>query len=392
MFHRILDIKPILKRKSLFLLGPRQSGKSTYLKSKFNDAFSIDLLKPKEFLKFKTHPSLLEEVVEFQIMHNKKKLFIIDEIQKIPELLDSVHQLIEAHKEIRFILTGSSARKLKKTGVNLLGGRASRRAFHPIVSAEYGFDNFSKHLVKNLTFGFLPSVLNSSEPWSDLEDYVSLYLKEEIQNEAIVRALDGFSRFLSTVAQTNSQQLNFTELGNDAQVPPRTVREYYQILEDTLIGNILPAYEKTIKRKAMTTAKFYLFDPGVTNSLLGRNMIAPKTKEFGSLFEQMIFCELKTYLDYKGLNDCLFYWRSVSQFEVDFLIRNKSDQWIGVEVKSSANPSNHDYKGLIALEEDLPLKKKIVVCLTDKPRITAQKIEILPLQLFLEMLWHDEIV
>jgi predicted AAA+ superfamily ATPase len=142
----------------------------------------------------------------------------------------------------------------------------------------------------------------------------------------------------------------------------------------------------------MTTAKFYLFDPGVTNFLLGRNMIAPKTKEFGSLFEQMIFCELKTYLDYKGLNDCLFYWRSTSQFEVDFLIRNKSDQWIGVEVKSSANPSNYDYKGLIALEEDLPLKKKIVVCLTDKPRITAQKIEILPLQLFLEMLWHDEIV
>lgn len=392
MFVRILNIDKIIARKSLFLLGPRQSGKSTYLKTKYGEAFTVNLLKASEYLKFKNRPSLFAEEVEFQILKKNIKLIVVDEIQKIPELLDEVHRLIEDFKQVRFILTGSSARKLKKSGVNLLGGRASRIYFHPIVSAEYGFDNYEKNIVKNLNYGFLPSIMTSQDPWADLEDYVALYLKEEIHQEAIVRSLAGFSRFLNTVAITNAQQLNFTELGNDAQVPPRTVREYYQILEDTLVGSLLPAFQKTTTRKAITTAKFYLFDPGVANFLLGRKSVSPKTIEFGVLFEQAIYCEIKAYLDYHQMNDCLFYWRSTSQYEVDFLIRNKSDQWVAIEVKSSANPAPRDYKGIFALEEDLELKMKLVVCLADKPRITDKQIEILPLRIFLERLWGGSIV
>lgn len=392
MFKRILNIDKIISRKSLFLLGPRQSGKSTYLSLKYKDAFTINLLKAKEYFKFKADPSLFSEEIKYQILNNKKTLFIIDEIQKIPELLDEIHQFIEEFKQVRFILTGSSTRKLKKSGVNLLGGRASRIYFHPIISAEYGFNKYEKDLVKNLTYGFLPSILNSMDPWADLEDYVALYLKEEIQQEAIVRSLDGFSRFLNTVATTNAQLINFTELGSDAQVPPRTIREYYQVLEDTLVGSLLPAFQKTKSRKAISTAKFYLFDPGVTNFLLERKSVSSKTTEFGVLLEQAIFCELKAYLDYHQMSDSLFYWRSTSQFEVDFLIRDSLNQWIAIEVKSSSHPEVRDYKGLFAMEDDLNLKKKIVVCLSDAPRITDKKVEILPIRIFLEQLWNDDLI
>ena len=228
-------------------------------------------------------------------------------------------------------------------------------------------------------------------PWSDLEDYVALYLKEEIQQEALVRNLDGFSRFLNSVATTNAQQLNFAELANDAQLAPKTVREYYQVLEDTLIGHILPPYEKTVKRKAISTAKFYLFDTGVTNFLLGRKSISAKTPEFGTIFEQMIFCELKAYLDYQKMIDCLFYWRSKSQFEVDFLIKDNSNEWTAIEVKASANPAPRDYKGIKALEEDLKLKKKFVVCMSENSRIVGS-VEILFYLDFLKSLWADQII
>jgi predicted AAA+ superfamily ATPase len=392
MFQRYLNFDDVLKRKSLFLFGPRQTGKSTYLKTKYKNAHIFNLLKPAEFLRFKTQPAVFGEEVLFLIQNKKVNLFIVDEIQKIPELLDEVHNLIEEHKSIRFILTGSSARKLKKAGVNLLGGRASRIHFHPITSIEYGFKAYEVDLIKNLTYGFLPSILTSSDPWADLEDYVTLYLKEEIQQEAIIRNLDGFSRFLNSVAMTNSQQLNFTQIGNDAQVPPRTVREYYQVLEDTLIGNILPPYEKTIKRKAVSTAKFYLFDPGITNFLLGRKSVSKKSTEFGELFEQAIFCELKAYFDYQKHNQCLFYWRSSSKFEVDFLVRTKADDWIAIEVKSSSNPSERDYRGIMALEEELALKRKFVVCFTPQPRKTQAGIEILPFRIFLEILWNNELL
>lgn len=391
MFPRVLDIKKTLKRKSLFLLGPRMSGKTTYLKRNFKEAHLINLLKPELFLRYKANPELFGKEIEFEISTHNKKLFIIDEIQKIPALLDEVHNLIEEHKSIRFILTGSSARKLKRAGVNLLGGRASRYHFHPLVSAEIGFERFEKDLLRTLTYGTLPSILMSEEPWAELEDYVSLYLKEEIQQEAVVRSLDGFARFLNSVATTSSQQLNFTEIGNDAQVPPRTVREYYKVLEDTLVGNLLLPFEKTVKRKAVATAKFYLFDTGVTNYLLGRKSVAKKSTEFGGLFEQMIFNEIRAYLDYHQQVESLFYWRSTSQLEVDFLVKTKSDEWVGIEVKSSKRVSHREYRGLFALEEELELKRKIVVCWAEAPYVENKGVEILPYLYFLKELWSSRI-
>ena len=380
-----------MERKSVFLFGPRQTGKSTFLKAIYPDAYIINLLRHAEYLKFKSHPKQFVEEVEFAYKQRNIKLFVVDEIHKIPELLDETHLLIEEYKDIRFILTGSSARKLKKTGVNVLGGRASRVHFHPIVSAEYGFDDFEKNLTTNLVYGFLPQILTSTNPWADLEDYVSLYLKEEIEQEAIVRSLGGFSRFLTTVAKTNAQQLNFADIANDAQVPPRTVREYYQVLEDTLIGSLLPAYKETAKRKAITTAKFYLFDIGVANFLVGRKSLSAKTPEFGLVFEHLIYTEIKAYLGYNRRNDSLYYWRSTSQFEVDFLVRDLSDSWVAIEAKGTPNPSAKDYKGMLALEEELTLRKKIIVCTCDRPRLIDGKIEVLPLRYFLEKLWAGEI-
>jgi uncharacterized protein len=192
----------------------------------------------------------------------------VDEIQKLPALLDEVHLLLEENKDIRFILTGSSARKIKAKGVNLLGGRASWFVMHPIVAKEIGYETYCKDLLRLIQYGKLPSILESTAPWEDLKDYLGLYLSEEIKNEALVKDLEGFSRFLDSVVLTNAEQVNFTDLGSDAQVAPRKVKEYYQLLEDTLIGYLLPAYTATKSRKAMTTPKFFLFDTGADGSRL----------------------------------------------------------------------------------------------------------------------------
>lgn len=389
--QRVINFDATLARKSLFLLGPRQTGKSTLLKHRFPEAKVIDLLNPALFLQFKAEPGQFTKQIDYAYLTDGTRLFVVDEIQKLPELLDEVHRQIELRKDIRFILTGSSARKLKKSGINLLGGRASRFYLHPLVFPELDPKTYLSDLEKKLTFGFLPSIVLSSDPWSDLSDYVGLYLKEEIQQEAIARSLDGFSRFLNTVALTNAEQVNFAEVGKDAQVPPRTVREYYQVLEDTLIGRLVPAYTKTTKRKAMSSAKFYLFDPGITNVLLGRKNVFRKTREFGGLLEQLVFGELSAFFDYQGIPSPISYWRSTSKFEVDFLVRHESGKYSGIEVKSTSRPGKSDYKGLRALEEDLPLERKIVVCLADEPFIDDQDMTVLPLVEFLAQLWSGKL-
>ncbi len=390
-FERILSMDQTLKRKSVFLFGPRQTGKSTLLKKMYPNAFFVDLLNASTYRRYRTDVRTFQDELSFAIQKERQRMVIIDEIQKIPDLLDEVHRLIEDHPDIRFILTGSSARKLKRSGVNMLGGRASRYYLHPITSKEYGIDKYVRDIRRILTFGSLAPVITSEDPWLDLIDYVDIYLKEEIQQEAIVRSLDGFSRFLDKVALTNAEQVNFTQIGNDAQVPPRTVREYYRVLEDTLIGYLLPAYTETKKRKAMTSAKFYLFDPGITNVLLDRREVSPKTREYGSLLEQLVFMELKAYLDYNGFRNNLYYWRSTSKFEVDFVIRHQKNIF-AIEVKSSNSPSGKDLKGLNALNEEKPIKRKICVCFADQPRLIDNDIEILPLEYFLNELWNGNLL
>lgn len=390
MYKRIIDLQPTLQRKSLFLLGPRQTGKSTFLKTHYPKAVYINLLRNTEFQMYSKAPEKIQEVVLYFKEKSKERLVIIDEVQRIPALLDEVHDLIESDKSLRFILTGSSARKLKRGGLNLLGGRASRFFMYPLCFPELGKGGMKKWL-ERLKIGALPSISDSTDPYADLKDYVGLYLREEILAEGLSRSIDNFSRFLEFAALCNAEQVNYTSLGADAQISPSTVRDYFEVLSDTLVAHTLPAFLQTKKRKAVTTGKFYFFDCGVTNALIGRKDVAAGTPEYGKLLEQALFIEIKAYLDYKKVDKKLEYWRSTSQFEVDFLIYSDLKDIVAIEVKAGKNPTAKDFKGLMALEEEFRLRRKIVVCDADTPRKTSEGIEILPIEEFLKLLWKGEL-
>lgn len=381
--------------KKRFLLGPRQTGKSTYLRATFPDALYIDLLHPKSFLDLSSQVNYLESLVLAFQMRSEKNIYIviIDEIQKQPGLLDEVHRLIENDKRLRFILTGSSARKLKRQGVNSLGGRARRFFFHPITLDEAITEhNNSENEIKKLTHvGGLPSVLQSSEPKLELEDYVGLYLQEEIQNEALTRSVPNFSRFLKVAAASNTEQVIFTNIANDAQVPARTVREYFQILEDTLVGFLLPAFEEGSIRKPMTSPKFFLFDVGVANSLTGRIQSDSETPEFGKAFEHFVYCEIRAAIDYLNPEIKLFYWRTTSKFEVDFVLQKPDGSLIAIEAKSQHSIGTKELGGLKAFSEDFQKARKIVVCRESHSRILEDKIEVLPISEFSQLLWKQKI-
>ena len=381
LYQRILDLKTPIQRKSLFLFGPRQTGKTFYLTRAFPNAPYYNLLESQVFLRLSQRPHLLREGLIAS--GSSASPVIIDEIQKLPILLDEVHSLIE-EKRIKFILTGSSARKLRRGGANLLGGRATTFHLFPLVSREISdFD-----LIRALNWGTLPSIYPSDDPENDLADYVGNYLKEEIKAEGLARNIENFSRFLQTASLCNAELVNFTRIGNDAQMPPRTVAEYFSILEDTLIGHLVEPYTRTKKRKAVSTAKFYFFDCGVCNLLAGRKGIQPKTELFGKSFEQFIFTEIRAFLSYHRDRRPLNFWRSQSSdYEVDFLIGEE----VAVEVKGSDLVTERHLTGLKALTEELKLKKKIVVSLDERPRRVGD-IDILPVARFLEMLWAREIV
>ncbi|MBF0275431.1 MAG: ATP-binding protein [Nitrospinae bacterium] len=377
MFRRIIELKPIVERKSVFLFGPRQTGKSYYLRKTFPDAQYYDLLKTDLFFRLSSSPHLLREEL---LVKRDNKLVIIDEVQKLPVLLDEVHALIEEH-DFRFILTGSSARKLKYGSSNLLGGRALTKRLFPLVTPEIPQYN----LERILNFGSLPSIYNSPFPLDDLEGYIGTYLKEEIHAEGLVRKLGHFSKFLNIAAFCNAEMLNFAGIGSDVGLPGKTISEYFRVLEDTLIGSLLQAYTKTTKRKAISTAKFYFFDVGVSNILAGRSNITPKTELFGKAFEHFIFLELKAWVHYRGVRKALTYWRSKSGYEVDFLLGDD----IAIEVKGTERVTDKHLKGLKALSEDISLKRKIVVSLDPKKRLNGD-IEVFPYHDFLDALWGDD--
>ena len=391
MYKRILDLNFTLRRKSLFLLGPRQTGKSTFLRLNYPKALFVNLLNSSEFRRYSSRPHELQEVVRHHVEAGEGKIVILDEIQKLPTLLDEVQDLIEKDKSLRFILTGSSARKLKRGQANLLGGRASWYHMHPLCYPELGSKGISKWLSR-LSIGALPSIVDSPAPFEDLADYVGLYLREEVAAEGLSRSIEGFSRFLDFAALTSSEQVNYSALGQDAQLSPNTVRAYYEILSDTLLGYSLPAFLQTKKRKAISTAKFYLFDCGVTNALTGRSNIPQGTSEYGKALEQAILGELKAFLDYRKIDKKIEYWRSTSQLEVDFLVYSNLKDIVAIEVKSGRNPSTRDFKGLLALEEEQKLLRKIVVCSAETPRKTAGGVEILPLENFLQQLWAGNLI
>lgn len=378
-FVRLLDLKKDIQKKSLFLFGPRQTGKTHLLHKTFPDAPFYNLLLADTFFKMSQRPQAIrEELLGLRWESAQKKMMpvMIDEIQKLPILLDEVQHLIESG--YRFILTGSSARKLRRGTANLLGGRAWTRNLFPLVSHEIG----DYDLLRILNFGALPPVYTSENPEEDLEAYVGNYLREEIQAEGLTRKIENFSRFLQTASLYNGELVNFANIASDAQVPPRTVAEYFLILQDTLIGSLLEPFTKTKKRKAISTAKFYFFDVGVSNFLAGRKGVQPKTELFGKALEHFVLTEIRAFLSYHGDKRPLSFWRSTAGHEVDFLIGDK----IAIEVKGTENVVEKHFSGLKALSEDLPLKRRIIVSM-DRARRLIGKIEVLPIGQFLKELW-----
>lgn len=375
MYKRVLDLPALLARKSFFLLGPRQTGKSTLLRASFPDAVFVDLLESETFHELSSHPERLR-----QRLPDRRSCLIIDEIQKLPVLLNEVQLLLDRNPSLRAVMTGSSARKLRRGAVNLLGGRAWMASLHPLVSAEAA----GIPLGQRLNRGGLPSVLDSAHSGEELRAYVGAYLREEVRAEGLVRSIENFSRFLDVAGMTSGEQVNFTAVANDAGVPARTVREHYQVLIDTLVGHELPAYRKTLKRKPVAAAKFYLFDVGVANALKHVESHSPGSASFGQALEHLVFLELRAFLDYRRLNLPLSFWRSQSHFEVDFLVGDA----VAIEVKAKASVSDRDLKGLRALREEVKLKHALVVSLERTRRKTEDGILILPVQEFFDGLWN----
>jgi len=396
MFKRFLQLDTILKRKSLFLFGPRQTGKSTYLKTIFPEALNINLLKSTEYRELLNNPENLNAKIIFYLKQNSKNnLVIIDEVQKIPELLDTVHDLIEANKNLRFILTGSSTRKLKRVSANMLGGRAALVHMFPITAHELKTDAQNKKTWTDfLTIGSLPSVLNSEFPFEDLSDYISAYLKNEIEEEGLSRSIGNFSRFLNFSALRIGEQLNFTSLASDAQISPILVKEYFQILSDTLIGHLVEPFNHTKKRKAMMTSKFYFFDMGLANALVKRASVPAFSNEYGILLENFIHNEMKAYLSYTRSKKEIQFWRSTSKLEVDFIIwDNQNYKTItAVEVKSTVQPNKKHLSGLNALSEEFSSIKKYLVCQCTSPMEIGEGVQALPVELFLNKLWNSKII
>ena len=376
--ERLLNLTDLLTRKSFFLFGPRATGKSTLIKRQLSEtATVIDLLDSRLYLRLLGSPHDLESIID---SGNKTDIVVIDEIQRIPELLNEVHRLIE-DKKITFLLTGSSARKLRRGKANLLAGRVWESRMFPLIRneiTEFNLDRF-------LQYGGLPAVYLSNYPDEELDAYVNTYLKEEIMAEGLIRKLPPFSRFLRSIAMANGEMINFTKLANDCQVPPSTVTEYVGLLEDTLVGFLLPAWMESRKRKAVRTAKFYFFDPGVTHMLAGTQALDRNSNLYGKSFEQFIWMEIRAYLSYRRKKKELTYWRSTHGYEVDFLIGRET----AIEVKASQKVSDRDIKGLRALEEENIFKNYIIVS-QDPINTLNDNFQALYWEKFLDDLWADK--
>lgn len=373
--ERIINLNALLEKKSHFLLGPRQTGKSSLIAHSLRGIRVYDLLDTTVYLSLSQNPGRISEE-----LLREDRLLVIDEIQRLPVLLNEVHRLIET-RGIRFLLTGSSARKLRRGGVNLLGGRARTKHLHPLTFRELG-GHFN--LLRALERGLLPSVYFSDDPHADLQAYAGYYLQQEIVAEGATRNVPAFSRFLKVAALCNGTIVNFTNVANDAQVARTTVYEYFEILKDTLIIHELPPWRKSLKRKPLSSSKYYFFDGGVVTSLQGRQKLQPGTSEFGQALETYLFHELVSYRDYIS-GEPLTYWRSTSGFEVDFIIGDHT----AVEVKAKKNVSLQDVKSLRALAEEKKLKRYLCVSLENRTR-QLEGITVLPIQEFLSMLWNEE--
>ena len=332
---------------SFFLFGPRGTGKSTWLKKAYPHALWIDLLDPESFRFYSAGAERLKEVLD---EHPKKKTIVIDEIQKIPELLDVVHSLIEKKKGYQFVMTGSSSRKLKKTGVNLLGGRAILRHMPPFYAAELGksFD-----LKSHLKWGMLPIVLDAPHPEEVLRAYAGIYLKEEVQSEGIVRKVGDFARFLEAMSFSHASMINASNIARECQIARKTVDSYLLILEDLLLSFQLDVFRRKAKRSLVSHSKFYFFDAGVYASIRPTNLHDVASEKEGVALEGLVAQHLRAWVLAQKENYALNFWRTSSKLEVDFIVSGP-ECFMAIEVKNGTAIHPADLRGLTAFAEDYP--------------------------------------
>ena len=364
--------------KSAFLWGPRKVGKTYWISHSLKKATVIDLLKTDTLAEYVSRPALLRERYL-----DHKGFIVIDEVQKVPQLLDEVHWLIE-NKNASFLLTGSSARKLRRGHANLLGGRAWRKTMVPLSCLEVtDFD-----LERVMISGLLPAHYLSTNPIEDLRAYVADYLKEEIIAEALTRNIPAFNEFLRVAAITSSELINYVNIARETGVSHKVIRTYFDILEDTYLGFRIPPWKKSENRRMIITEKFYLFDVGMAN-YLSRRQPRIGSPEFGKAFEHYILMELKAYQAYRNPDMPISFWRTSTGREVDFILGEKE---LAVEIKGSSRVHEGDIRALQALIEDGPVKKCCLVCLEKQPRDVTRNIKILPWQMFIEQLWNGELI
>jgi Predicted ATPase (AAA+ superfamily) len=342
------------------------------------DAPYFNLLHAETFLRFSMRPGSLREELRAA---KPEGPIIIDEIQKLPILLDEIQAMID-ELSFRFILTGSSARKLKRSGTNLLGGRARVRHLHPLVTAEIG----DLDLQRRLAYGSIPSVHLSEEPWEDLRSYCGTYLQQEIADEGLSRRIDAFARFFRVAAIMNGELLNFEALGSDSGVPSRTIREYYAILADTLVGELIEPWKRGTKRKAIATGRFWFFDIGVRNALAGDRIVAEGSERWGKNLEHLVYAELRAWIDYSLDDRSLAFWRTVDGREVDFVLGDDT----AIEVKATERPVDRDLSGLVAIGEEGVFRRRILACCVPRPSV-VQGVEVMNIASFIEELWAGRV-
>lgn len=363
----VMRVFPKPKGKSYFIFGPRGTGKSTWIKATYPNALIIDLLEPEIYRQYRSFPERLREVLSAA----KQPTVVIDEIQKVPALLSLIHALIEENKQRQFILTGSSARKLKREGVDLLAGRAWLRHMHPFMAVELGAE-FS--LINALQFGMLPLTYHSADPAADLKTYLALYMKEEVQMEGLVRRVEDFGQFLEVISFSQGSILNYANIARECHVSSKSIENYVSILEDLLLSFKVPIFAKKAKRHLVQKSKFYYFDAGVYRAIRPKGPLDYPEELQGITLETLVAQHLRAWLDYSAKEGNLYFWRTKSGLEVDFIVYGEIG-FFAIEVKNTKHIHSKDLKGLSEFKVDYPeaicillyngketLKKKDILC------------------------------
>ncbi|MFQ5486374.1 MAG: ATP-binding protein [Desulfobacterales bacterium] len=367
MYSRILDTP---RGKSFFLFGPRATGKTTWVQTVFADGIKIDLLESELYSSLLASPGRLVELIPDKF----DDWIVIDEIQRIPDLLNEVHRLIE-NRKLKFVLTGSSARKLRGKGVNLLAGRALTRYMYPLTARELGKD-FS--LAKSLQVGHLPSVYSETDPVDYLASYVRTYLREEVQQEGLTRNLQTFARFLETASFSQASTLNISEVARECSVNRKLAEEYFYILEDLLLAYRLPVFTRRAKRRMAVQPKFYLFDVGVYKAIRPKGPLDRPEEIEGAALETLLFQELRAVNDLHKLGYNLYYWRTAYGQEVDFVLYGERGL-IAIEIKRAAKIRNHEFKGLKAFSKDYP-QAALYMFYGGEKKLFVNNIKLIPLE------------